>query len=82
MVECDVEAEMRMGIVLGAGYGRRASPRRLVRATCRYYTPSSGVLTYVPDVPARMVHPAGGMNTNGHIALLKHQLKQVELAPS
>ena len=31
-----------------------------------------------PDVPPSLLHPPGGMTTRGHIALIKHQLKQVK----
>lgn len=28
-----------------------------------YYNPPSGVVTYLPDVPDRLVYPLGGMTT-------------------
>lgn len=45
-----------------------------------YYDPPKGVLTFVPSVPADMIRPAGGMDTNGHILLINHQLKQIRSA--
>ena len=44
-----------------------------------YFAPA-GVLTYDPDVPERLVHPAGGMNAKGHVALMAYQLRQMRAA--
>mmetsp|Transcript_1565 Transcript_1565/g.3967 ORF Transcript_1565/g.3967 Transcript_1565/m.3967 type:complete len:521 (-) Transcript_1565:44-1606(-) len=44
-----------------------------------YYNPS-GLLVYPPDVSRSLIYPAGGMTTKGHIALIKHQLKQIKQA--
>lgn len=44
-----------------------------------YFAPA-GVLTYDPDVPERLVHPAGGMSAKGHVALMAYQLRQMRAA--
>ncbi|KAL1496222.1 hypothetical protein AB1Y20_016185 [Prymnesium parvum] len=44
-----------------------------------YYKPP-GVLQYLPDLPAALVRPPGGMDTAGHIRLVDHQLKQLASA--
>jgi len=45
-----------------------------------YYDPPGGFLVYAPDVPKALVYPPKGMTTNGHIALIKHQLRQIRSA--
>ena len=45
-----------------------------------YYNPAGGLLTYAADVPHSLIYPNGGMTTNGHIALIKHQLAQIKSA--
>jgi hypothetical protein len=45
-----------------------------------YYDPPGGLLTFSPSVPESLVHPEGGMNATGHIALINHQLRQIRSA--
>ena len=45
-----------------------------------YYDPPGGMLRYVPDVPARLIHPPGGMSAQAHIDLVEHQLGQLGAA--
>lgn len=45
-----------------------------------YYDPPGGLLTFTPSVPHGLLHPAGGMNASGHIALINHQLRQIRSA--
>ena len=42
-----------------------------------YYDPPGGLLTFDPDVPPRLVAPPGGMSTEGHAALMRHQLRAI-----
>ena len=42
-----------------------------------YYDPPGGLLTFEPDAPARLVAPPGGMSTEGHAALMRHQLRAI-----
>ena len=39
-----------------------------------------GLLAYSPNVPDELVFPKGGMDTNGHIALINFQLRQIRSA--
>ena len=45
-----------------------------------YYDPPEGLLTYAPDLPHALVHPPGGMDSNGHVKLINHQLRQIKAA--
>ena len=45
-----------------------------------YYQPSGGLVAFDLDVPDELVHPPGGMSTNAHVALVKHQLGQIKSA--
>uniref|UniRef100_A0A7S0IPU1 Nucleotide-diphospho-sugar transferase domain-containing protein n=1 Tax=Calcidiscus leptoporus TaxID=127549 RepID=A0A7S0IPU1_9EUKA len=67
-------------------YGAAAGKRHRLREAMvwedppEYYNPPSGLLTFAIGVPAELVAPRGGMTTRGHIALVKHQLKQIRSA--
>jgi len=64
-------------------YGGAAGKRHRLREAMvwidkpAYYDPPGGLLSFSPHVPAALVHPPGGMDTRGHIALIQHQLKQL-----
>ena len=45
-----------------------------------YYDPPGGMLTFTLDTPAALVYPPGGMNSQGHINLIRHQLRQIRSA--
>ena len=45
-----------------------------------YYDPPNGLLTMALEVPDSLVHPPGGMTVQGHITLIKYQLRQVKSA--
>ena len=45
-----------------------------------YYDPPGGLLTMALDVPEALVRPMKGMSVAGHIALIKHQLRQIRSA--
>eukprot|EP00966_Prymnesium_polylepis_P334564 7389933-Prymnesium_polylepis.2 len=67
-------------------YGGAAGKRHRLREAkvwidpTSYYDPGGGLLVYPPDVPRSLIYPEGGMTTKGHIALIKHQLKQIKQA--
>uniref|UniRef100_A0A7S0LS50 Nucleotide-diphospho-sugar transferase domain-containing protein n=1 Tax=Coccolithus braarudii TaxID=221442 RepID=A0A7S0LS50_9EUKA len=67
-------------------YGAAAGKRHRLREAMvwvdppEYYNPPTGLLTFSPSVPAALISPEGGMTTRGHIALIKHQLKQIRSA--
>ena len=46
----------------------------------QYYDPPQGLLTFTLNTPHELVYPAGGMTVQGHIALVKHQLRQLRSA--
>ena len=45
-----------------------------------YYKPNAGLLAYVPSVPAELLQPAGGMTAAAHVALMRHQLRELRAA--
>ena len=45
-----------------------------------YYDPPGGLLSFALDVPPALVHPTSGMSSQGHITLIKYQLRQLRSA--
>ena len=45
-----------------------------------YYDPPEGLLSFALEVPREMIYPPGGMTVQGHIALIKLQLRQIRSA--
>ena len=45
-----------------------------------YYDPPGGLLMFDPVIPRTMIYPPGGMDSSGHITLIKYQLKQIKSA--
>ena len=63
-----------------AGKRHRLREARVWIDSAEYYDPPGGLLTYAPRTPRELIYPAGGMDTNRHIALVKHQLRQLRSA--
>ena len=63
-----------------AGKRHRLREARVWHDPPAYYDPPGGVLSMTLDVPAEMISPPGGMTVQGHIALIKLQLRQVRSA--
>ena len=63
-----------------AGKRHRLREARVWIDPPEYYNPPGGLLSFTLDTPDALVHPPGGMTVQGHIALVKHQLKQIRSA--
>jgi len=65
-------------------YGGAPGKRHRLREAMLWSDPPSyydvDVLTYAPSVPADLVHPPAGMTAARHVALMRHQLRQVRTA--
>ena len=48
--------------------------------TPSYYDPPQGVLVFSAALPESLLHPPGGMDSKGHVALMVEQLHAIRAA--